>query len=152
MTQFTYEYAMPSMTVDVVALRFAPTAQVLLIKRGAEPFKDFYALPGGFAGPDETVEEAAAREFAEETKIFRPFIHKNALVGVFSGPDRDPRGWVISAAYAIVVNEDEVAEADDDAAAVEWVAVKDLGSLDLAFDHAAVIEAGLRHFGLTFPR
>ena len=155
---YTYEYPMPSLTADVVAISYRtlpgakrPVPHVLLIRRAYDPFGGCWALPGGFVGGNETVEDGAARELKEETGVIRPHLSPNALVGIFSAPGRDPRGWVVTAAYAVVVDEDEVVLAGDDAARACWVPVRHLAGIDYAFDHRQIIEAGLRHFGLAFP-
>lgn len=70
---YTYRYPRPSVTVDAVVFtadpseRPAPAVRLLLIKRGNDPFKGRYALPGGFVDPDEDLEAAAKRELEEET-------------------------------------------------------------------------------------
>jgi 8-oxo-dGTP diphosphatase len=158
MSTYTYDYPMPSLTADVVAVSYRtlpgaqrPTPHVLLILRGSEPFKGMWALPGGFVNPQERTEDGAVRELKEETGIVRPYLSPDALIGVFSAPGRDPRGWVVSAGYALVVEADEVAVAGDDALSAQWVPVPSLEGMEFAFDHREIIEAGLRHFGLAFP-
>ena len=65
------KYAKPSVTADMVIFsRFSDgSLQVLLIRRGKSPYKDQFALPGGFVNPDESVDDAAARELKEETGV-----------------------------------------------------------------------------------
>ena len=70
--------------------------QVVLIKRGREPFKDMFALPGGIVEYGETVEESVVREFEEETGLKTRVLD---LVGVYSAADRDPRGHFITLAF-----------------------------------------------------
>ena len=62
---------------------------IVLIRRKHEPFKDSYALPGGFVEVGETVEDACRREVKEETNLE---LYDMRLVGVYSDPGRDPRG------------------------------------------------------------
>lgn len=124
------DYERPSVTTDVTAFtirrgdydsyRHDPKRElsVLLVKRGSYPFKDMWALPGGFLKPGETVEECAVREIKEETNV-EP--QRLLPVGVFSEPGRDPRGWIISNAYAAVIGEEAIeAKGGDDAAEARW--------------------------------
>ena len=83
----------PSVAVDVVLVR--PDGSIVLVRRAKEPFKGCWALPGGFVRYGERVEDAARREAREETGLE---VAIEGLVGVYSEPDRDPRGHVISIA------------------------------------------------------
>ena len=149
-------YAKPALTADIIVLR--PTeqgVQVLLVERGGHPFLGKPALPGGFANENEPVEETAARELVEETGISGLSMD---LVGIFSRPGRDPRGWVVSAAFVAVVTDKELAvQAGDDAVSALWYTVifTDSGLLlqrgdlcmpaeELAFDHAEILSAALK--------
>ena len=125
--------------VAVDALIKYSNDSIVLIRRKNPPFKGFLALPGGFVDVGETVEEACLREVYEETRL-RVKIMK--LIGVFSDPDRDPRGHNISVAFfCIPISEKENPEANDDAAALEIIPLKKIPSLDLAFDHTDIIIA-----------
>ena len=97
----------PKLTVDVVI----PAEEgVVLIRRGSPPFEGQWALPGGFVDVGETVEAAALREAAEETGLA---VELARLVGVYSEPDRDPRGHNVSVAFlARVLSGDLVAASD----------------------------------------
>lgn len=75
--------------------------KILLIKRGQYPFKDMYALPGGFVKRKETIDQAAFRELKEETNIECDFLQQ---LRTFSEPDRDPRRWVITCAYMALID------------------------------------------------
>ncbi len=122
-------YDRPSVTTDVViytirqddsdSFRKDPEKRlsILLIERGEHPFKNKWALPGGFVRMDETVPEAAIREAEEETGV-KP----SALVytGVFSGLSRDPRGRIISNAFTCILAIDEKATAGTDASNAGW--------------------------------
>lgn len=121
----------PALTVDCVV--FNARGYVLLIRRKHEPFRGSYALPGGFVELGETVENACRRELKEETGLG---VGALRLIGVYSDPDRDPRGHTCSVAYLAGVGEAEV-HAGDDAAAAEWVA--DWRTEALAFDHAQIL-------------
>lgn len=92
--------------------------KVLLIKRGIEPFKDCYALPGGFVHKGETIFEAAERELQEETNLNCNFLEQ---FGSYSNPERDPRRWVITNGFmALVSSNHEEIEAGDDASDAKW--------------------------------
>ena len=122
----------PTLTTDCVV--FNAKGELLLVKRGNEPFKGAYALPGGFVDVGEEVEAACRRELKEETGVEAG---KDLIFfGVYSDPKRDPRGHTVSIAYLVLVD-NAVAEAGDDAAAVEWV--KNFSALDLAFDHDKIV-------------
>jgi len=125
-----------TLAVDVVVFK---GADVLLIRRAHEPFKGQHALPGGFVKGDETVEQAAARELAEETGLTDIPLR---LVGVFSEPGRDPRGRVVSIAFLANLGDHEVTlRAGDDAASVEWMRIGDTDLL--AFDHGEILDKAL---------
>ena len=123
----------PKLMVDVII----PSERgVVLIRRGTEPFEGRWALPGGFVEVGETVEEAAYREAAEETGLA---VEVARLVGVYSDPERDPRGHNVSVAFlARVLSGDLVAATD-----ASEVAVLDPSSVELAFDHRKIIEDAL---------
>lgn len=90
---------------------------VVLIKRKNEPFKDSWALPGGFLNEGESIPECAARELEEETGIKAKML---IPIDTYSNPKRDPRGQVISEAFSVIIpTTDQNAlkfEAKDDAA------------------------------------
>jgi 8-oxo-dGTP diphosphatase len=126
-------------TADVVCLR---GDDVLVIRRGWEPHKDELALPGGHVDRGETSRFAAARELEEETGI-RVAAEDLDRLDVYDRPDRDPRGRYVSVAYVVRVPADTVAQAGDDATAVQWVPLAAPG--DLAFDHAEILADARRH-------
>ncbi len=78
-------YKIPSLTTDIFI--FDDNTNFILIKRKNDPFKNYWALPGGFVEYGESVETAAIREAKEETSIDVELID---LVNVYSKPDRDP--------------------------------------------------------------
>jgi len=129
----------PSVAVDVVLVR--PDGSIVLVKRAKEPFKGYWALPGGFVRYGERVEDAARREAREETGLE---VAIEGLVGVYSEPDRDPRGHVISIAF-LAREVGGLLRAASDAAEVR--AFKILPER-LAFDHARIIGDAVRKFGL----
>jgi 8-oxo-dGTP diphosphatase len=127
----------PLVAVDAV-IRFK-TGSIVLIHRKNPPFKGKLALPGGFVEVGETVEDACIREVYEETNI-RVTIKK--LIGVFSSPNRDPRGHNISIAFLCEpLTGSEKPLAKDDAESLEIVNFTDISSLQLAFDHKDIINA-----------
>lgn len=138
---YTYKYERPSITVDCVVFGLDERElRIMLIKRGAEPFKNRWALPGGFIHMDETLEKAAVRELKEETGIEKIFLEQ---LYTFGDVNRDPRGRVITVAYYALVNlfEHKIT-ASTDAAKAAWFSIDDLP--DLAFDHGKIIEAAER--------
>lgn len=145
----TYEHPRPALTADVVALARGPAGLVvLLVRRAHEPFEGRWALPGGFVDEGEVPEAAARRELAEETglRAGSPL----SLVGVYGEPGRDPRGWTVSAAYLVVLDEPAVVLGGDDAAEAAWMPAMDLPGL--AFDHDAIVRDALAAAGELTPR
>ena len=125
--------------VAVDALIKYSNDSIVLIRRKNPPFKGSLALPGGFVDIGETVEEACIRETFEETNINVKIIR---LIGVFSKPDRDPRGHTISIAfYCTPSSKKEIAKAKDDALTLEIVPIKEILKKTLAFDHKDIIDA-----------
>ena len=119
----------PKLMVDVVI----PSERgVVLVRRGSEPYEGQWALPGGFVEVGETVRQAAVREVAEETGLA---VEISRLVGVYSEPDRDPRGHNVSVAFLARVLSGQM-QAASDAADVDVV---DPISVELAFDHDRII-------------
>ena len=112
--------------------------EVLLIKRKNPPFEGLWALPGGFIDPGETPDKAAKRELEEEAGMKLSVTMK--FIGKFSKPGRDPRMKdVWSYAYLAKVSKNKIT-AGDDASDVQWTPISKLDKLDLAFDHADIIE------------
>lgn len=154
---FTYEYARPAVTVDVAVFSIQKgDLAVLLIRRGQEPFKGTWALPGGFVEQDEALEFAAIRELEEETGLTRVTMTQ---FGAFGDPGRDPRGHTVSVAYAALLSGEPELQAGDDAAEVAWHPLRTLpiggrplekGAPKLAFDHPMIIVRALQHL-LSLP-
>jgi len=137
MPQFCYDYARPAVTADICFFTVVEDdLRILLIRRGEEPFKGSWALPGGFLREDETLDECAARELEEEAGISGAYLQAFAT---FSKPDRDPRYRVITAAYfALVSAANHVLKSGSDADDAEWHSMSRLPRL--AFDHRDIIE------------
>ncbi len=127
----------PALTVDCVV--FDPQGRVLLIRRGREPFKGCYALPGGFVDVGETIDEGCRRELREETGLT---VGDLLLVGVYSDPSRDPRGHTVSAVFLSCLSKPASAVAGDDAASAEWV--ENWRDEPLAFDHAQILDDAVK--------
>ena len=149
-------YPKPALTADIcVFARKGEGLKVLLIRRKGHPFIGKLALPGGFANENEPVEQTAARELEEETGVQGLELK---LVDVFSKPGRDPRGWVVSVAFAAVADAEKLnVRAGDDAAEADWydVAMTEHGLVlafngasipvtELAFDHEEVLPKALK--------
>ena len=136
---YAYRYPRASVTADAVL--FAEKdgqIYVLLIQRGNDPYKGYWAFPGGFLNMDETVARCAERELEEETGIV---LTDMKLVGIYSDVERDPRGRVVTAAYTAMTTMPE-AYAADDAAAAKWWPLNALPNL--AFDHDTILEDAKR--------
>jgi len=127
----------PLVAVDAV-IRYKKS-MIVLIMRKNPPFRGEFALPGGFVDIGETVEDACIREAYEETNINVKIIK---LIGVFSEPNRDPRGHTLSVAFLCEpLTDSEEPIAKDDAEALRIVDITDISHLDLAFDHKDIIDA-----------
>ncbi|MDY6776509.1 MAG: NUDIX hydrolase [Candidatus Nanohaloarchaea archaeon] len=111
------------------------SGEVVLIKRGAEPFRGTWSLPGGHVEEGEQVEEAAVREAREETGLEVEVEH---VLGIYDEPGRDPRGPVISVAYVCRPVGGEL-EADTDAEKAHWFELDDLPG-ELGFDHRKILD------------
>lgn len=155
-----YKYPQVAVTADCVVFSYnGRNVQVLLIKRGGEPFKDCWAFPGGFVNPDETVEAGAARELLEETSLRTEFMRQ---IRVFSAPDRDPRQRTMTVPFLCLwrsaqlvqstssacgesdqgsVAGDVGAISGDDASDARWFDIENLP--DLAFDHRQIFSEAL---------
>ncbi len=139
--KYIYEWPRPMVTVDAVVFRFVGgKAQVLLIQRGNEPYKGKWALPGGFVGIDEELEDAVVRELAEETGLRGVALEQ---MHTFGRCGRDPRGRQISVAFfGIASANTKKIKGGDDAAKAEWFNIENLPE-DMAFDHDEVIRFGI---------
>jgi 8-oxo-dGTP diphosphatase len=121
--------------VDIVVKR---GQDYLFIQRKNAPFKGRLALPGGFIEPGQTAEVAAAAELKEETGI-KVDPRAARLIGVWSDPERDPRGRTISLAFLFEVPLKTQAKAGDDAAEVRWLTEAKIMGRKLAFDHLDIL-------------
>lgn len=125
-------YEAPALTVDAV---IKMNEKILLVRRRREPFRGFWALPGGFVECGETVEKAVIREIEEETGL--KMIVKDIL-GIYSEPCRDPRGHVVSICF--LGSAEGVPIGGDDAGEAKFFNISEIDSLKLAFDHNNILK------------
>ena len=128
------KYRTPSLTADIFI--FDDEFNFILIKRKNNPYKDCWALPGGFVEYGESVETAAIREAKEETNID---VELKDLVNVYSEPNRDPRGHTVTVAYIAKGNISEM-KADSDAKEIGIFSAEKLDEINIAFDHTKIIK------------
>ena len=122
-----------NVTVDAVIFsRENQELNLLLIKRKNKPFKNHWALPGGFVDADELVVKACQRELKEETHLE---LNSDQLkfLGYYDKQDRDPRSRTIAFAFLAVIDNNTKVKADDDAVEAQWFNLQNLP--ELAFDH-----------------
>ena len=127
-------------TVDLVifALRDGEL-QVLLIRRGLQPFEGHWSLPGGFVRDGESLERAARRELEEETGVRDVYLEQ---LYTFGEPDRDPRGRIVTVAYyALLTTEASPLAAGTDAGDAQWMPARKHPRL--AFDHEQILDYAL---------
>jgi 8-oxo-dGTP diphosphatase len=138
---YTYKHPHPAVTVDCVVFGFDEAdLKLLLIKRKLDPFKGRWALPGGFIKMEDSLEQAARRELADETGITQLYLEQ---LYTFGEPERDPRERIISVAYyALVKLADHTVRAASDALEVAWFPVAELPKL--AFDHEKIVDTALK--------
>jgi 8-oxo-dGTP diphosphatase len=138
----TYEFPRPALTVDCVVFGLdpEPLLKVMLIRRNLEPFKGYWALPGGFVRVDETLDDAARRELQEETGIANVYLEQ---LYTFGELERDPRERVVTVAYYALVNlEQYIISASTDASDAGWFAVAHIPPLP--FDHDRILKTALQ--------
>ncbi|WP_071675594.1 NUDIX hydrolase [Nioella nitratireducens] len=133
---YTYDYPHPAVTADICIFSIRDgKLHVLLIKRLVDPFKDSWAIPGGFIKMDEDLIDGARRELEEETGVADVPLEQ---LGAYGTPDRDPRERVITVAFMALVPSDQmVLAAATDAADARWFDMDDLPKL--AFDHDRIL-------------
>ncbi len=135
------KYERPSVTTDVVIFTVRDNdLKVLLVQRRDYPYKDMWAIPGGFVNMSESLEAGARRELEEETGVQDVYMEQ---LYTFGDPGRDPRTRVITVAYFALVEARQVRplRAGSDAQDANWFSVYDLPPL--AFDHAKVLDYAL---------
>jgi 8-oxo-dGTP diphosphatase len=142
-----HKYEKPSVTVDIVIFTIQDDElKVLLVKRGLEPFKDKWAIPGGFVRIQESLEEAAKRELEEETGVRDVYLEQ---LYSFGEPRRDPRGRVITVAYMALISSEKInLKASTDVSEVKWFSIKEVPQL--AFDHRKILDYSLKRLRWKF--
>ncbi|WP_341841177.1 NUDIX hydrolase [Chitinophaga caseinilytica] len=135
-----HSYQNPALTTDLVVFGYqGKTLSVLLLNRKSEPFKNGWTLPGAFVGLQETFSEACRRILA--SKLGLPSIYLEQLY-TFDGPQRDPRGRVVSVAYFALVSQGKLnAVAGQMANDVRWFPVNEIP--ELGFDHRLIFDTAL---------
>ena len=141
--EYTYKYPRPAVTADCVVITREAEPKVLLIQRGADPYKGCWAFPGGFMNMDETTEQCAIRELEEETGLKVSTVRQ---IGAYSKVDRDPRGRTITVAYLAIIDKPAQVTGQDDAAKADWFPLSALP--ELAFDHADIMADAINSFHL----
>jgi 8-oxo-dGTP diphosphatase len=124
------DLATPKVTTDAAIVE---KGRIVLVRRRFPPFKDCWALPGGFVEVGETVEAACVREAREETGLAVEVVR---LVGVYSDPGRDPRGHTVGVAYLCAMESGDI-RGGDDAKEARWFGFGGLPAL--AFDHGKIL-------------
>ena len=120
---YTYKYPHPAVTTDCIVFGFDGTGlNILLIKRGLEPYKDCWAFPH------------------EETGIEDIYIEQ---LQAFTKVDRDPRERVITIAFTAFVRQEDYGyvKGGDDAKEAKWFSLNELPPL--AFDHEYILKIAL---------
>lgn len=132
------DFKVPLLAVDGLVLR---NGKLVAIRRRYDPYQGQLCLPGGMVEYGETVEEAVVREVREETGLVTTV---EGLVGVYSSPDRDPRGHVISLAFALHATGGSL-RSGSDAADVDLLDVETLP--EMGFDHGSIVADFVRSRG-----
>ena len=134
--RYVYEWPRPMLSADAVVFSFCRgRARLLLIRRKNEPFKGKWAIPGGYVGIDEELEDAVVRELREETGLTGIRLEQ---MHTFGKCGRDPRGRQITVAFMGIAGQGHMRiKAGDDAAEARWFEIEKLPE-DLAFDHSEV--------------
>ncbi|HMK53489.1 MAG TPA: NUDIX hydrolase [Methanobacteriaceae archaeon] len=114
---------------------------LVLIKRKNDPYRGFWALPGGFVDYGETVEEAALRETLEETGLL---VKLNGILGVYSDPNRDPRGHTVSVCFIAQPDRGKLSPSTD-ALEASYFKFDETMSMELAFDHKKIVNDTIKH-------
>jgi 8-oxo-dGTP diphosphatase len=124
----------PVLTVDIL-IRLGDGW--VFVKRKFDPYRGWWAIPGGQVEYGETVEQAAIREAREETGLDVRLVR---LIGVYSDPARDPRGHYVSVAYLADAISGKLRPASD----VAEVRTFKMAPTPLAFDHERIFRDGVR--------
>ena len=125
----------PVPTIDIILSENSNSDKILIIKRKKDPFKDYFSLPGGFVNEGENVEDAVRREAEEELLVKVEPIN---ILGVYSDPNRDPRGHIMSITFIAKIINSEL-KAGDGVAELRWIGINDLENIKFGFDHSKIL-------------
>jgi 8-oxo-dGTP diphosphatase len=128
----------PYLAIDAVVIK---NKKILLMKRRNEPFKDYWAIPGGFVERGETLKEAVKREALEETGLE---VSPKKIIGVYDDPKRDSRGHVIALAFLCTPKGGKLRPQPEEVSDVKFFSVQEIRKLKIAFDHRKIIKDGLK--------
>jgi 8-oxo-dGTP diphosphatase len=134
--KYSYKFPRPAITVDILISRVhIDKKEILLIQRKNKPFRDKWALPGGFVNYNELLKDAAIRELSEETGLKIQDIEQ---FHVFDRPGRDPRERTITVVFTGTVSEyNSSIKPSSDAKDARWFPLESLP--ELAFDHVEIV-------------
>lgn len=125
----------PVPTIDIILSENSNRNKVLIIKRKKDPFKDYFSLPGGFVNEGEKVEDAVRREAEEELLVK---VEPTDILGVYSDPNRDPRGHIMSITFTAKITSGEL-KAGEGIAELRWIDTNNLTNIKLGFDHSKIL-------------
>lgn len=155
-----FKFPRPSVTVTSVIIS---CGSILLVKRKNPPFHDYWALPGGFTNPKETIEMAGVREVKEETSLDIP-PEIVTQVGVFYPKDpridSHPEFWVYDVGITVNLSDfydnnvliNFTASAGDDAKDTMWCPIEKIDSIPLAFHHKDIVISALNVTHLKYRK
>jgi len=136
-----------AVTADLVILTVRPPQlEVLLVRRSTAPFAGDWALPGGFVGPDQDIDDAARTKLADKTGVTINKAHLEQLAS-FGAPDRDPRMRIVSVAWLALLANPPEPTTGTEAEEAAWIPVNEIDHSALAFDHATILNAGIERAG-----
>jgi 8-oxo-dGTP diphosphatase len=125
----------PVPTIDIILSENSNSDKILIIKRKKDPFKDYFSLPGGFVNEGEKVEDAVRREAEEELLVK---VEPIDILGVYSDPNRDPRGHIMSITFIAKIINGEL-KAGDGVAELRWIGINNLENIKFGFDHSKIL-------------
>jgi len=130
-------YKNPIPTVDIIIEK---DDKVVLIRRRNEPFKGKLAIPGGFVNEGELIEDRAVQEAKEETSLG---VELKEILGVYSIPDRDPRGHLMTTVFIAKPISGRV-KGGDDAIEASWFKLTEKILNEVSFDHKKILRDYLK--------
>lgn len=134
------DYENPLFTIDNVLFTVHEgVLKVLLVRRAIEPFSELWSLPGGFVDPkqDADTQATALRKLKEKTGVKPNYLEQ---LKVFSGKQRDPRGFSVTLAYYALIAYQDAASHINTVTEASWLPVHELDDKQLAFDHAEIVK------------